>query len=481
MEIRFWGTRGSLATPGMQTVRYGGNTSCVELRTASGTLIMFDCGTGARSLGQALMASGERPLRGHILISHTHWDHIQGLPFFAPLFIPGNEWDIYAPHGLGQHIEDTLAGQMQYSYFPVTLKQLGATIRYHDLTEGELQIDDAKVSARYMNHPGLTLGYRVECGGVSVVYSTDHEPHTRQQAEAVLDRPGGDPRLPVHPEDRQHLDFVAGADLLIHDAQYTVAEYPTRVGWGHSTIDYSLELALAARVRRLALFHHDPSRTDDLLDDVLAACRRRVAEAGGGPEVLVAAEGDALELPESAVESPRIVGRSAIVLPDVAARAGKVVKPREPAAADDSIVAWLQARGHRYRTKLLVAADPETIELVRDALRPDGFLIMAARDGQAAIDLAREHKPVLILVDDNVSEVDAITVCRTIRAAADGSLRDARIVLLASGADDATIAAGFSAGFTDYLTKPFSAQYVRSRARAWLMRAGVKRDARASF
>ncbi len=136
MRIRFWGTRGSLAKPGPSTIRYGGNTSCVEVRAEDGTLIILDCGTGAHELGQSLVASDVRPIRGHLLITHTHWDHIQGLPFFAPLFVPGNEWDIYAPQGLGQRLEDTLAGQMEYAYFPVTLGQLGATIRYHELSEG---------------------------------------------------------------------------------------------------------------------------------------------------------------------------------------------------------------------------------------------------------------------------------------------------------------------------------------------------------
>ena len=128
------GTRGSLAKPGPSTVRYGGNTSCVEVRAADGTLIILDCGTGAHDLGRSLVASGERPIRGHLLLTHTHWDHIQGFPFFAPLFIPGNEWDVYAPLGLGQRLEDTLAGQMEYEYFPVTLGQLDATIRYHELS-----------------------------------------------------------------------------------------------------------------------------------------------------------------------------------------------------------------------------------------------------------------------------------------------------------------------------------------------------------
>ena len=144
MQVRFWGTRGSIARPGPGTVRYGGNTSCVEVRSARGTLVVLDCGTGAHALGQALMAAGGKGLRGHILISHTHWDHIQGIPFFDPLFVAGNEWDIYGPKGLGQSLRETLAGQMQYAYFPVTLDQCRARIRYHDLVEGTFDIDDIR-------------------------------------------------------------------------------------------------------------------------------------------------------------------------------------------------------------------------------------------------------------------------------------------------------------------------------------------------
>ena len=165
MRVRFWGTRGSLAKPGPTTLRYGGNTSCVEVRTADGTLIVLDCGTGAHGLGWRSRAPASAPLRGHLLITHTHWDHIQGFPFFAPLFVPGNEWDIYAPGGLGQQLEATLAGQMEYTYFPVTLAQCGATIRFHDLTEGSFEIGPVRVVAQYLNHPALTLGYRLEAGG----------------------------------------------------------------------------------------------------------------------------------------------------------------------------------------------------------------------------------------------------------------------------------------------------------------------------
>lgn len=144
-QVCFWGTWGSIAKAGRGTLRYGGITSCVELRSAAGTLVVLDCGTGAHGLGEALLASSASPLRGNILISHTHWDHIQGIPFFAPLFLPNQEWNIYAPRGLGTNLKETLAGQMQYTYFPVSLERLGATIHYHELVEGTFLVGDIRV------------------------------------------------------------------------------------------------------------------------------------------------------------------------------------------------------------------------------------------------------------------------------------------------------------------------------------------------
>src|SRR5262249_99903 len=226
MDIRFWGTRGSLAKPGRITLRHGGNTSCVEVRGDDGSLIVLDCGTGAHRSGQALLSAGPR-CDGHLTISHTHWDHIQGFPFFAPLFVPGNTWDIYAPGALGLQLEQLLAGQMEYNYFPVTLAQLAATIRFHDIAEGEFAIGEMRVPTQYSNPPALTLGYRLQSGSNSVVYSVDHEPHAPNPAA----RAEGEP--PRHKEDQRHIDFLADADLVIHDSQYTIAEYPQKTGWGH--------------------------------------------------------------------------------------------------------------------------------------------------------------------------------------------------------------------------------------------------------
>ena len=165
LKVRFWGTRGSIAKPGPTTARYGGNTSCIEVRSSRGTLVVIDCGTGSHGLGQALVSAGTK--RGCLLISHTHWDHIQGLPFFAPLFDHTNEWDICGPKGLSGSLRETLAGQMESTYFPVALESLGATIRYWDLLQGSFQVDDIRVSTHHLNHPALTLAYRLEADGAT--------------------------------------------------------------------------------------------------------------------------------------------------------------------------------------------------------------------------------------------------------------------------------------------------------------------------
>jgi len=438
MRIRFWGTRGSLAKPGPSTIRYGGNTSCVEVRAADGTLIILDCGTGAHDLGQSLVRSSVHPIRGHLLITHTHWDHIQGFPFFAPLFIDRNEFDVYAPQGLGQRLEDTLAGQMEYTYFPVTLGQLGATIRYHELAEGSFDLGAVRVTAHYLNHPGLALGYRLEVGGVAVVYATDHEPHSRHQPEVA------DPSraVPVHREDQRHVEFLAGADLVIHDAQYTLEEYPSKLTWGHSPAELTVDFAVAAGVKRLALFHHDPLRDDAAVDQLVESCRWRAAV--GKLDVFAAAEGQTIELAERKAAAPRAA--------------------RQPKAAIAKVAGGASA------TILLVDDDPDILRLLTMTLRPEGFRLLSASDGNTALEIARAEKPDLLLLDWKMPGRDGLEVCRTLRAQSEPRLRDVPVVLLTAqvGADDT--AAGFAAGVTDYVIKPFKPAHIRSRVRAWLLR-----------
>jgi CheY-like chemotaxis protein/phosphoribosyl 1,2-cyclic phosphodiesterase len=442
MLVRFWGTRGSLAKPGPTTVRYGGNTSCVEVRLADGTLIVLDCGTGAHGLGQTLLDSGKAPLRGHLLITHTHWDHIQGFPFFAPLFVAGNEWDLYAPgsggpDSGGRLLETTLAGQMEWTYFPVTLEQLDATIRFHDLGESQFTIAGAQVITQYLNHPALTLGYRLEADGVAVVYAIDHEPHGR----------GGTGGTPVHREDQRHVEFLSGADLVIHDAQYTAEEYPKRMGWGHSPAEWAVDYALAAGVRRLALFHHDPLRDDDAVDRLVRICRQRIAAAGGGLEVFAAAEGQVLEL---------------------AARGVATAHPPSPGGS----VAVATTEKAEPLTILVADDDPTVVAILAATLHQDGFRVVTATDGDTALRQARAERPALILLDWHMPGLEGIEVTRLLRTDPDPSLRDVPVVLLTGETGSESTVAGFAAGVTDYLTKPFKPPFVRARIRTWLERGG---------
>jgi len=442
VRICFWGTRGSVAKPGPSTVRYGGNTSCVEVRSAAGTLIVLDCGTGAHGLGQALMASATGPVHGHLLITHTHWDHIQGLPFFAPLFAPGNEWDVYAPRGLGQHLQDTLAGQMQYTYFPVSLQQLPASIRYHELVEGVFTAGDVRVKTQYLNHPALTLGYRLEADGVAVVYATDHEPHSRSLALGELPQ-GADDSPPG--EDGRHAEFLAEADLVIHDTQYTAAEYPTKMGWGHSTMEYVVDIAVAARVKRVALFHHDPFRQDDAVDRLAELGRQRAAGRAVILDLFAAAEGQAIEL----------------------ARATPSIQPREgtdalavtgpPAAVPDEPI-------------LVAVADAKIAAILAEAMRPDALRFTTASDGDTALRRIRSERLALLIAERHLPGCDGVTLCQEVRRDVDSWRRDVPVVLVAATENHADVAAGSIAGVTDWLIEPFSSAYARTKVRAWLLR-----------
>jgi phosphoribosyl 1,2-cyclic phosphodiesterase/DNA-binding response OmpR family regulator len=436
MRVRFWGTRGSIAKPGPATVRYGGNTSCVEIRAASGTLLVLDCGTGAHGLGHALIAERTRPYQGHILITHTHWDHIQGFPFFAPFFLRGDEWDVYAPRGLRESLRDTLAGQMQYKYFPVSVEQFEATVRYHDLVEGDFTIGDIRISARYLNHPALTLGYRLEVDGVSLVYATDHEPHDRGLAEGRGELVG---------EDCRHVEFLTGADLLIHDTQYTAAEYPSKIGWGHSTVESVLTVARAARVRRLALFHHDPLRDDDALDFLVEAARQA---AGTDFEVFAAAEGTAVDVVPAVVPKDRTAA---------------------PLAAGTSVPEAMLAQ-----TVLVAVDDAALRDRLAEAVTADDLTLTTAETGDELLKLARAAPPSLLLLGRRLGRRDGFDTARALRKGPDGCARDLPIVMVAAGEAEADRTAGAEAGATDWLVAPFSVLYARTRIRAWALRQACR-------
>jgi phosphoribosyl 1,2-cyclic phosphodiesterase len=287
MRVRFWGTRGSVPTPGPSTVRYGGNTACVEMRTGGGTFFIFDSGTGIRELGLQLARQGG-PVNAHLMLGHTHWDHISGFPFFSPAFVPGNQLVIYGARDLDRSLRDVLAGQMHYTYFPVPLGDLRADISFSELEEGKIQLDDAVVRTHYLNHTAVCMGYRLEADGVSVAYITDHEPYGLVE--------DGLRRGFIHGGDRRLIEFVRGVDLLIQDSQYTSDEYAARRGWGHGSSDYVTDLAVEARVRRLAMFHHEPTHADEDIDRMVDSARARARETGCEIDIFAAAEGQQLVL-----------------------------------------------------------------------------------------------------------------------------------------------------------------------------------------
>jgi len=440
MLVRFWGTRGSIAKPGLSTVRYGGNTSCVELRSSSGTLVVLDCGTGAQDLGQALVSSGTSPLHGHMLIGHTHWDHIQGFPFFEPLFKSGNVWHVYGPRGVGTSLRESLAGQMQSIYFPITLKDLGATLHYHDLVEGTLEVGDIRVTTQYLNHPALTLGYRLEADGVTVVYSTDHEPHAS---------PRGGIEAPLAGQDERHARFLADADLVIHDAQYMASEFPAKRGWGHCTVEYAVQAAVSVGVRRLALFHHDPMRNDEAVDRLVAAARDLVAQARGATEVFAAAEGQVLELNRSSAVRPW-------------------VESREETARTDP------ALNLSVRSVLLAVADPLVGQTLGDAVTYDGLRLVRVQDGNAIPSMIRSERFSLILLQHGLKDFDALQFCRSLRGDPAAIDRDLPIVLVRTEESPAEQQAEAEAGVTDWLIWPFSEEYARTRIHAWVLREACR-------
>lgn len=295
MKFKFWGVRGSIPTPGANTVKYGGNTTCIEVRTSSNDLIILDAGTGIHALAQDLMP--RQPLTAHILITHTHWDHIQGLPFFLPLFVPNNHINIYGSldpvTGLG--IDRALRVQLQYSYFPIIETQLKANVRYHTIKPGSaMTIGSATITAVVLSHPVLNFGYRIDdSDGSSLFFSGDYEPSQNPY------QPGD----PEYASTQQFIDekmaevvrSIAGVDTLIIDSSYTEEEYQRKKGWGHGTYASSLNLARQAGARKLYLTHHEPTRTDQQLDAIYQTFLNGLDDPA--IEIYLAREGDEYGVP----------------------------------------------------------------------------------------------------------------------------------------------------------------------------------------
>jgi len=277
MKIRLWGTRGSLASPGAETARYGGNTACVEVLGPAGTVLILDAGTGIRRLAAELPATVRRL---DILLTHLHMDHIQGLGFFPPLHDPEMEIHIWGPASTTLSLGERLRRYLSPPLFPVRLRDLRCRLVLHEVPSGEVRVGELTVTSALVCHPGPTVGYRIGSDAAVVAYLPDHEPSL------------GAREFPAEPRWTSGYDLAAGVDLLIHDAQYRRAEYPEHVGWGHSSLEAAIRFASCARVKHLVTFHHDPARTDEDLDRMMAEAAR-----GAPPFALTAgAEGATFDL-----------------------------------------------------------------------------------------------------------------------------------------------------------------------------------------
>ena len=297
-RIKLWGVRGSIPVPGPTTVRYGGNTSCVEVR-ADGEIIVLDAGSGIRLLGMELAEEfGERPVKLSLLLTHTHWDHIQGFPFFLPAYNEKNQIRVLGYEGARAGLAAILAGQMETPFFPVSLRELSSNIAIEELKEMEFSIGKVRVQAKFANHPGICAGYRLHTRCGSIAFFPDNEPYELLKIH-IADRDNTsvpDAKVFAMAERAKLVEFLQGVDVLILDAQYTDEEYQKHIGWGHGSLSRVVSLALEARARKLILFHHDPTHDDDMIDEMLEGARMLVVESGRAMEVEAAREGSEIWL-----------------------------------------------------------------------------------------------------------------------------------------------------------------------------------------
>ena len=289
--VKFWGTRGSIPTPGYATQKYGGNTSCVEVRVDD-CIFICDGGSGVRELGIDILRRDNHPKKFHMFFSHSHWDHIQGFPFFTPAYLPNYQLVIYGTKQGDDKIYNLLSGQMSSAYFPVDFSELQGNILSDFIGQGGRELDGVHVDYYPQPHPGGSWAFSFEKNGRKAVYATDSEIdvliENKDKTAGNLDVPR---KLP-----KKLVDFVRGADLLVSDGQYSDEEYKTKEGWGHARATTVVDLALQAGVQQLAIFHHDPMHTDDMVEDKIAVCQRRIDRLGGKLRVFGAREGVELRL-----------------------------------------------------------------------------------------------------------------------------------------------------------------------------------------
>jgi phosphoribosyl 1,2-cyclic phosphodiesterase len=290
-RIKFWGTRGSIAVPSPETLRYGGNTTCLELR-ADGEIVVLDAGSGIRPLGVALDREFQgRPIKLSLLITHAHWDHIQGFPFFKPAYDSKNEIRIFGFDGAGATFREIMTEPMRSPFFPITMRELSARMDINKLTEMKFSLGQLDIHAAFVNHPGVCAGYRIFTSGGSVAFLPDHEPYEFFLHSARGQQPSPEQAREIAADQHAALvQFLRGSDVLILDAQYTDQEYETHIGWGHGSISSAVSLAIEAEVQTLLLFHHDPSHDDKLVDTMVESARELVVKSGGHLEVAGAQE-----------------------------------------------------------------------------------------------------------------------------------------------------------------------------------------------
>ena len=278
--LKFWGVRGSIPTPGPETIEFGGNTSCVEVRVGE-EIIILDAGTGIRPLGLSLAEEfNGTPLNLTLLISHTHWDHIQGFPFFMPVYSPANKVHIRGYEGARARFSSILLAQMESPYFPLEMTQLPANIDIEELQEFHFHVGQTAVEAKLLNHPGVCAGYRIETPGGAIAYLPDNEPqvHLRKVQMAVGQKVSAETMARSERNDAELLDFIRGAKVLIIDSHYTPEEYPKHMAWGHADAESVTRLAMKAEVEQLFLFHHNPEHNDAQVRAKTAACKKIAAK-----------------------------------------------------------------------------------------------------------------------------------------------------------------------------------------------------------
>ena len=300
IKIKFWGVRGSIPSPGPATVYYGGNTPCVEIRFPGKSRFILDAGSGIRELGKELLKVAE-PIKAYIFISHFHWDHIQGLPFFKPAFKPNNQFIIYGCDEPNFNLNEIISMQMNPTYFPLAIEDMQASVEFQTIQEETFDVEGVEVKTKFLNHPGYALGYRFNFQDKSIVYISDNEPFVHPIKTANSNKKESESittRFEKFVEDQTDdlVQFIDEADILIHDTQYLSEEYEQKKTWGHSPLDYTVDIASRAKIKKLILFHHDPDHDDITIDKMLVEGRKLLKKYNGNISCEAAREGELLEL-----------------------------------------------------------------------------------------------------------------------------------------------------------------------------------------